>query len=249
VTITVGLTDDGVNEGKYALYEEWLREIFDTRFSVGSPAATGRLEMVRLTPGGGNGALAARCDGIVLTGGGDVDPQLYGGDPGHPTLYGVSRARDQFETDTLTSAIASGRPVLGICRGMQLANVALGGTLITHLDGPGYLTHRPEKGGRCEHSVRLAGGTGLQRLLGVEEGDVVSSHHQAVGNIGGGLRVAATSRDGVVEALESDDGAEILLIQWHPERAAGRRQPLCAGPGILFFQSISSKRQQNGNFI
>ncbi|HLB00115.1 MAG TPA: gamma-glutamyl-gamma-aminobutyrate hydrolase family protein, partial [Bacteroidota bacterium] len=218
--MTIGLTDDRVNDEKYALYVRWI-----TGLGEG-------IRTVRLTPRDGNGAMAAGCDGVILTGGGDVDPALYGGNTGDQTVYGVSSARDHFEIDILLACVASETPVLGICRGMQLANVALGGTLIPDLEAAGCRAHRPRgsvKGAVCTHDILLPPGTVFRRHLGVERGRVVSSHHQAVGEIGRGLRVAATSDDGVTEALEGDPpaaSAGLLLVQWHPERAESPDEPL-----------------------
>ncbi len=245
----IGLTDDRVNDQKYALYEKWLSDIFALRAGAETGGETGTLETVRLTPGDGNGALAAECDGVVLTGGCDVDPLLYGGDPAHPTLSGVSPARDRFETDVLRSCIRTRTPVLGICRGMQLANVALGGGLIVDLDEAGYGAHRGPKGNRFEHAVGLGPASALRGAAGIGEGRVVSSHHQAVDRVGRGLIVVATSPDGVIEALESDGAAgsgDLLLVQWHPEREENRDEPLCGAPGTVFFESIVSKIQSNG---
>jgi len=249
MTLTIGLTDGRVNEAKYALYEKWLCDMFDLWVRNNGRGNGDTLRTLRLTPGDKNGALAGDCDGVVLTGGGDVDPQSYGADRTHPTLSGVSLPRDRFEFDILRRCSDSHIPLLGICRGMQLANVALGGTLIVDLEESGYRGHRSEKGGRSEHEILLGEGTALRGLLAVEGGTAVSSHHQAVGKIGRGLHVAATSPDGVIEALESDATTgrpDLLLVQWHPERTANRLEPLCGGPGIVFFQTIASKKNING---
>jgi len=243
--LTIGLTDDRVNEEKYALYEKWIIEMAGrTDAAVSGNGRPGPVRTIRLTPADGNSALASGCDGVILTGGGDVDPVLYGGDPAHPGLYEVSAVRDSFEIGVLNSCLAARIPVLGICRGLQVANVALGGTLIPDLAEAGYGTHRPAKGGRCEHRVFLAPGTRLGAAAGVTEGMAVSSHHQAAGKVGRGLRVAATSPDGVTEALEAEDGG-LLLVQWHPERMEDRGEPLCGGPGKVFLQSISSRKKSN----
>ncbi len=249
MNLTSGLTDDRVNDRKYALYENWLAEMFTLHHETNGRGPGDTLRTIRLTPGEGNGDRAAECDGILLTGGGDVDPSLYGGDPAHPTLSGVSPERDRFEIDVLQACLRTGIPVLGICRGMQLANVALGGTLIVDLAEAGFDGHRPPKGGRCVHGVDIDPASELRRATGVDQGTVVSSHHQAVAKPGRGLRVTATSPDGVIEALGSGDAKDpggLLLVQWHPERGENRCEPLSSAPGTLLFQSISSRIQSNG---
>jgi putative glutamine amidotransferase len=227
----VGVTDNRVNEAKYALYEEWLRE--------GRPAAG----IIRLTPGDANARELSRCDGLVLTGGGDVDPVLYGADGAHQTLYEISNERDRFEAALVKESLLAGRPVLGICRGMQLVNVVLGGTLITDLVEAGHPPHGTVNGVKCRHEVLLDPACAMGRLLGVERGWVASSHHQAVDRIGEGLTISARSGDGVVEALELPrprGGFDILLVQWHPERMGGEDPALSAGLRTLFFDSLTT---------
>jgi putative glutamine amidotransferase len=229
--VIVGVTDNRVNEAKYLLYEEWLRE--------GRPEA----EIVRLTPGDGNRGELARCDGLVLTGGGDVDPALYGGDAGNRTLYEISADRDRFEAGLVEASLGAGRPILGICRGMQLVNVVFGGTLIIDLEEAGHPPHGTVNGVKCRHDVILEPASALGAALGAGRGPVSSSHHQAVGKIGKDLAIAARSVDGVVEALETarpGGGFSVLLVQWHPERMDAGGSPLSGGIRNLFFQSITT---------
>ncbi|MGM0930031.1 MAG: gamma-glutamyl-gamma-aminobutyrate hydrolase family protein [Actinomycetota bacterium] len=155
----------------------------------------------------------ARLDGVVLPGGADVSPSLYGAEPDEhywPTDYD---GQDAYETAIIESCIAADVPLLAICRGLQLLNVARGGTLIQHL-GPGDVQHKG-----AIHPVRVAAGSLLAQVVGSEEADVSSYHHQAVGALGEGLTVTASARDGVVEAVEVP-GAQMLAIQWHPEDTA-----------------------------
>ncbi len=156
-------------------------------------------------------------DGLVLIGGDDVDPSLYGAMP-HPELGPVDRARDDFEV-ALVRAGASGRlPSLGICRGLQVMNVALGGTLHQHVptDVPGALTH----GGHMDeaHRVTVVPGTRLERILGSSAVAVNSHHHQAVERSAPAFPATAHTSDGVVEAAELERHPFFLGVQWHPER-------------------------------
>lgn len=226
----IGVTDNRVNEAKYLLYEEWLRD--------GRPG----VEVIRLTPGEGNGRELSRCDGLVLSGGGDVDPALYGGNRRHHTLYEISNDRDRFEAALVRESLLAGRPILGICRGMQLVNVVLGGTLITDLEEAGHPPHGTVNGVKCRHDVLIEPSSALGGALGVDRGWVASSHHQAVERIGRGLVIAARSPDGVVEALETprpEGTFSVLLVQWHPERMDGEASPLSGGIRNLFFESFT----------
>lgn len=175
-------------------------------------------------------------DGVVVMGGGDVDPALYGGDAAHPSIDGVDRAADDAEARLVREALAAARPVLGICRGLQLVNVVLGGSLHKDLPrtAPGgvpgmHLNHADPTGPMVLHDVAIEPGTRLAGMLG-ERARVVSGHHQAAARLGAGLRAAATAPDGVVEALEAADPETWLVaVQWHPEDP----QTAGAAPGQL----------------
>lgn len=161
----------------------------------------------------------SRLDGLVLTGGRDVDPARYGA-AADPHTSGVSQARDEAELGLLTAALAAGLPVLGICRGMQVINVARGGTLRQHLPADGG--HTPTPGTYGSHRVRIAPGSRLAGILGDGEFDVPTSHHQAVDRLGRGLSTTAWAGDGVPEAIElnplnGNAGQFLLAVQWHPE--------------------------------
>jgi putative glutamine amidotransferase len=170
----------------------------------------------------GAAAAAARLDGLILTGGGDLDPASYGQRP-HPRTGRVSAERDQAELALLGAALSAGLPVLGICRGMQLLNVARGGTLRQHLpDGSG---HAPPPGTFGSHPVRVAPAS---RLAAIVEGtvlDVPTSHHQAIEALGAGLAAAAWADDGVIEAVELTNSQHpfVIAVQWHPEAGPDRR--------------------------
>ena len=160
--------------------------------------------------------------GLILPGGGDIDPAHYGG-VRHDANYGISPERDGFEMQLARAALARpDLPVLCICRGMQLLNVALGGDLVAHIPdryGERVMHRRPERM-PVEHEVRIDPTSRIGALLGTEQLIVQSVHHQAVGRLGQGLRAVAWSPDDVVEAVESTDHPFVLAVQWHPELGA-----------------------------
>jgi putative glutamine amidotransferase len=155
--------------------------------------------------------------GLVLTGGEDVEPARYGAAP-HPKLEDTDPARDATELALIAAARARRLPILAICRGIQILNVALGGTLYQDLDSerPGPFTHT---GDGSRHAVRIEPGSLLERTLGTRSATVNSRHHQAIRDLAPGLRAVAWSEDGLIEAAElSDAGAPwTLAVQWHPE--------------------------------
>ena len=170
--------------------------------------AAGALPM-HVPAGADPGAVAARVDALVLTGGTDVDPALYGEEP-HPTVR-VDRARDDRELALLAAALERNLPVLAICRGLQLLNVHLGGTLHQHLpDHP--------VGADGVHEVRFAAGSRLREVYG-PRCPVNSLHHQSVATPGAGLACVGHAPDGVVEAVEVA-GRAVVGVQWHPEQLA-----------------------------
>jgi putative glutamine amidotransferase len=164
-------------------------------------------------------------DGLFLPGGADIDPASYGRGP-HPLCDRTDPERDRVELAMARWAIAEGKPVLGVCRGMQLINVAAGGTLYQDLaeQMPGAIKHdyfpfmgRGFARDFFAHSVQVAPGTRLARLVGAGALKVNSMHHQGVKTLGRGLRPTAVSPDGLVEAVELDGDAYALAVQWHPE--------------------------------
>lgn len=154
----------------------------------------------------------ARLDGLVVAGGADVDPVRYGAER-DPRTGPPAPERDAWELALIEAALESGTPLLGICRGMQLLNVALGGTLVQHLDG-----HVERVGHFARHTVKPVPGTRYGSLV-PEATDVPTYHHQAVDRLGRGLEPSAYAEDGTVEAVElpPGGGAWVLGVQWHPE--------------------------------
>lgn len=161
--------------------------------------------------------------GLVLAGGGDVDPALYGGDP-HETVYMVCAERDRFEMELLRAALRRGNlPILCICRGVQVLNVVLGGSLHVHLpDQYGEdVAHRLPPRLPTRHPVRLTPGARLTEILGGDEVDVASWHHQAIDRLGNELEAVAWAADGVVEAVQHVHHPWCFGVQWHPEMQQG----------------------------
>ena len=155
-------------------------------------------------------------DGLIFSGGSDLDPDLYGQEA-HPETTGIVPERDRGELALLRAALARDLPVLAICRGSQVLNVAAGGDLVQHLpEQVGHEQHRHTPGMFADHDVTLEAGTHLARLLG-QRVPVKSHHHQGFGRLGKGLRVAAHAEDGAVEAIEDPARRFTVGVLWHPE--------------------------------
>ena len=155
-------------------------------------------------------------DGLILSGGSDLDPELYGQEP-HVETTGVVPERDRAELALLQAALARDMPVLAICRGSQVLNIAAGGDLVQHLpEVVGHDEHKHTPGVFADHDVTLEEGTQIAKLLG-ERAPVKSHHHQGFGRLGEGLRAAAHAEDGAVEAVEDPSRRFALGVLWHPE--------------------------------
>ncbi|HKS25137.1 MAG TPA: gamma-glutamyl-gamma-aminobutyrate hydrolase family protein [Thermoanaerobaculia bacterium] len=160
-------------------------------------------------------------DGLLLAGGEDCDPAAYG-EPRHPTVEITMDPRRQANDLALAKvARERGLPTLGICLGVQVMNVAAGGTLIQHIESE--IDHASEPSDRHRHEVSIDGDTRLARILGDRELNVNSSHHQAIRDVGGGLRITAHAPDGIVEGLEDPRHPFYLGVQWHPEDMSSER--------------------------
>lgn len=162
------------------------------------------------------------CDGVLLTGGADMDPRHYGDEERHPTLC-LEPARDEYELVLARTAMARELPIFAICRGVQLLNVSAGGTLYQDLPSqrPSQVTHRvPEPADSKVHPVTVVPGSRLAALLGSNAGDEVtvnSRHHQAIRQVAPGFQPVAVAPDGLVEAIEKPGRSFCLGVQWHPE--------------------------------
>lgn len=209
------------------------RQMSDYLESVRRAGATPR----ELTLADPPAAVAAEVDGLLLTGGGDIDPALYGAVP-HGTYSAAEPGRDAFEIALVRAVLEAGKPVFAICRGMQVLNVALGGDLVqdipTEVNGAAHHDVR-EPRYALAHEVWTTQGSRFstlmrEKLVDGESCQVNSRHHQAVKHLGAGLEVVATAPDGVIEAVERP-GAFCLGVQWHPENfwRTGEFRPLFEG--------------------
>jgi len=161
--------------------------------------------------------LLAAVDGLLLTGGGDVAPDRYGAQPVAET-GGVDPARDAFEFRLLERALEMGRPVLATCRGMQVVNVVLGGSLVQHVPAVTGTDHgRDDRWHEGVHRVKIEPDSHLAAALGATEADVNSLHHQAVFEAAPGARAVAWAEDGTIEAIEVHGSPALVAVQWHPE--------------------------------
>lgn len=159
-------------------------------------------------------------DGLLLSGGGDIDPRLLNEDP-HPALKTIDPLRDATEVAAIETAMARSIPILGICKGAQILNVALGGGLIQHIDESadsaiGHSQRTATASGT--HRIEIAPDSLLARLLGPGARWVNTFHHQAVGRVADSLTISANSADGIIEAIEASDDKPILALQFHPEK-------------------------------
>jgi putative glutamine amidotransferase len=174
-------------------------------------------------------------DGLLLSGGSDLDPELYGAEA-HPETNGVRHERDRAELALLEGALARDMPVLAVCRGSQVLNVARGGDLVQHLpEVVGDEKHKHTPGVFADHDVDLKEGTRLRQLLG-DRAPVKSHHHQGYGRIGEGLVEAAWAEDGTVEALEDPSRRFALGVLWHPE----------AGEDFALFEAFVAEARRYG---
>jgi putative glutamine amidotransferase len=175
-------------------------------------------------------------DGLLFSGGSDIDPEVYGADP-HPETNGVRRDRDRAEIALLQAALDRDMPVLAICRGSQVLNVAKGGDLVQHLpEVVGDDKHKHTPGVYADHDVDLEAGTRVQRLLG-DRAPVKSHHHQGYGRLGDGLVATARAEDGTVEALEDPSRRFALGVLWHPE----------AGEDFALFEALVEEARRYRN--
>ena len=205
-----------------------LRRVRVNEAYTDAVAAAGMIPLIVPPLPSGFAEIIARVDGLVLTGGEDIDPARYGA-LRHEKTADPNAARDETEIALLAAARAAALPTLAICRGLQVANVAFGGTLVQDLpsERPSATVHdRSDARTARVHEVRVAPGSRIAAALGATAITVNSSHHQAVDRPAPGLAVTATAPDGVVEGAEwsGDDGWWLLGVQWHPEELVRSRE-------------------------
>jgi len=217
-TMTIGVTDCS----KYDAYAQWI-------------AATPQVNVIKLAHDQDTTKTLEKCDGILLTGGEDVHPRFYNKPEYLPYCYAddISEQRDESEFRILKYSQDKKVPVLGICRGLQVANVYFGGTLIPDIPSFGKFNHSKVSGHDGYHTVQVDPNSQLSKLIGVSTGEVNSAHHQSAELVAPGLVTNALSVDGIIEGLEwlhPADKPFLMLVQWHPERMKD--------PGSAFSASI-----------
>ena len=233
--LRIGIADCG----KYENYRRWIE-------------ATGEAEGVKLSMYLNNPEAVAACDGVVMSGGEDVQPELYGR-PEYVKDFDLKEIipeRDQFEYAVIRKALAEEKPLLGICRGLQVVNVFLGGDLVP--DIPSVLHsgfHGKKEGVDQLHPVTIVPGSLLATVARVDAGQVNSAHHQSAGAPAKDLKIAATGDAGIVEAMEWENPQRrswLLLVQWHPERMADQGSPLTAGVRKAFLEACRKNLESRG---
>jgi putative glutamine amidotransferase len=212
----IGITDCG---DKYPIYERWILSQYNN---------VDKIETIRLGYKYNNLEEIKQCDGIVLTGGEDIHPQFYGKTAGDVSQYlslcnpnFMDKRRDEFEWKVCEYLFKNQLPVLGICRGLQLVNVFLGGTLIPDIPSADFENHSKFYEGKDRyHAVEIIHDSELSKITNIVFGDVNSAHHQSADLIANPLKINALSEDKIVEGLEwaSKENHYLMLVQWHPER-------------------------------
>lgn len=229
--IIIGITDCS----KYYNYENWF---------VNEPD----VELIRLSYSENNFDEIKKCNSILLTGGQDVHPRFYN-KPGfisYSKPNDIDEIRDEFEFKVLEFSQTNNLPVLGICRGLQVANVFFGGTLIPDIVTSGKPDHtRIEQNDRY-HAVEVNPSSLLHKIVGIESGEVNSSHHQSADKIADELIANCFSEDGIVEGLErkeTEDKPYLMLVQWHPERMSDQENVFAKKLKQSFLETV--RKNQN----
>ncbi len=231
--IVIGVTDCS----KYSIYSNWIGENTDA------------IEIVKLSYRDDNFDAVKRCRGVLLTGGEDVHPRFYN----KPEYFDwcckedIDEQRDAFEWKLLEYTQQHAVPVLGICRGLQIANVYFGGTLIPDIPAWGKFNHSKMNGRDRYHPVQLDATSWLYKIIGVDNGMINSNHHQSAGKIGNGLVACALSPDGIVEAIERKETHSapfLCLVQWHPERMEDQHSPFVKNIKQAFIEAVKKSSNE-----
>jgi putative glutamine amidotransferase len=223
---TVGITDCS----KWENYAQWIED------------ANSNIKVIKLSWKTRNLKDLDKCNGIILSGGEDVHPRFYGKPEYLEQLdpNDIIEKRDEFELEVIDAALKNKLPLLGICRGLQIANVYFKGTLIPDIPSVGKQGHAKEEGYDQTHLVLAKEGSFLKKIS-ADKGTVNSAHHQSADKVGPELKVNATSEDGVVEGLEwkSPEGKSfLLLVQWHPERMEEKTSPFAGNIRETFLKNL-----------
>lgn len=228
--IVIGITDCG----KWENYAKWFREIPNT-------------EVIKLSYKESDITSTdfQNCNGIVLSGGEDVHPKFYN-KPEYLSILKpdeINIRRDEYELKLIEKALQVKKPLLGICRGLQIANVFFGGTLIPDIPSAGKPSHSKIKGNDERHLVNIFEDSVLQKFIKKGRGEVNSAHHQSADVIGKDLKVSAVSDDGIIEGIEwqhPENKSFLLLIQWHPERMIDAESPFSKNIRNGFLEKVKS---------
>jgi len=227
----------GISEGsKYSNYENWMKD---------EPA----VEVVKLSYLLDNMNEIEKCNGVILSGGCDINPQLYH-QPGflaYSDPKDIDEKRDEFEWKIMQHTEENQKPLLGICRGLQFANVYFGGVLLPDIPSFGKFNHgKFKEGNDREHTVNIDPNSLLYKITGEENGLINSAHHQSVDIPGFGLVANALSPDGIIEGMERKEPegkSYLMLVQWHPERMANQESPFVRKIKQSFLDAVRANIQ------
>lgn len=233
-TTTIGITDCS----KWINYAKWV-QVSDVNVNT-----------VKLSWENNSGDELRRCDGIILTGGEDVHPKFYNKNEYLSLLNpkDVNEQRDEFELKIIDAALSKKTPILGICRGLQIANVYFKGTLILDMPSIGIKGHAKAQGYDQTHHVKVLNNSVLYNIVENEQGVVNSAHHQAADLVGKELKITASSEDQIAEALEwknPENKSFLLLVQWHPERMKETSSPFCRNVRDKFLEICTIHNMKN----
>jgi len=223
----------GISEGtRYSHYEDWFSEP--------------HIRLVKLSHQADNFNEIEKCHGVILSGGHDIDPRLYN-QPDflrYVNPQDIDPRRDEFEWNIIRHTESNGKPLLGICRGLQLVNVYFGGTLIPDIPAFGKYNHSKLANGTDRvHSVDVDVNSWLFGILGTDRGVINSAHHQGIDMPGFDLVASALSPDGIIEGLERRNGegrSFLLLVQWHPESMSDRESRFCRNIKNSFLEAVTA---------
>ncbi|MBI3788374.1 MAG: gamma-glutamyl-gamma-aminobutyrate hydrolase family protein [Ignavibacteriales bacterium] len=225
----IGIADNYKSEKKLNYYFDWIHRV--------NPKA----EMVRLSYLLNNAEIVEELDGLLLTGGGDVNPKYYGKGELLSQCEGVNDKRDEFEFDVIKRAMDAELPILAICRGMQIINIYLGGSLIIDLHTTGHNDHSAYEKDDRYHKASSVESSLFREIAGQAELTVNSSHHQAIDQLGRGLVPSAISPDNIIEAAEWADKQSshfLLMVQYHPEGINDPNNPASRNIAERFLKEI-----------